>query len=309
MITTKFPTFNRLFRTPLQMSVLATLVSLVLAALINFLFLSPNSLALTLGITLIISGPMSYMTIKAVINMRVTIEEQKLKLLLEHERAEILSKFMQDAAHEFKTPLTLMSSNLYLLEKTTDQAKKEQYSRQTNEQIQTLNTLLETILILTRLDGTDKSNYLRVPVKAAELILDIRSFNNSGRITVLSENMDSLPTVQMNQADIHLALNQIIGNALRFSPVESHVTVRIAPSSQGLVIETCDQGQGMSSETMQRIFDRFYRIDASHTTRGLGLGLAIAKRVLELHDGHLEVQSELGKGTTIKAYLPISRPQ
>ena len=73
-----------------------------------------------------------------------------------------------------------------------------------------------------------------------------------------------------------------------------------------MVFEIKDQGQGMSQKTIQRIFDRFYRLDESHTTRGLGLGLALAKRVFELHDGHIEVQSEPGKGTTVKASLPIS---
>ncbi len=309
IITTKSSTLNRLFRTPFITAVLATLVSLILATLINFLFLSPGTLAMTLLITFMIAAPMSYLTIRLAVTVRETIESQKIRLALEHERANILSKFMRDAAHEFKTPLTLMASNLYLLEKTADQAKKQQYVQHTNEQIQILNTLLDTILILTRLDGTDKMDYIRVPVKAVALLLDIRSFNSSGRIKVLAENPDSLPTVQINLSDLHLALKQIMENAVRFSPPEGEVTVQIAASGQWLVLEIHDQGQGMSSETMQHIFDRFYRIDESHTTRGLGLGLAIAKRVIELHDGHIEVQSELGKGTTFKAYLPIHSPK
>jgi signal transduction histidine kinase len=306
MNTTKFPTPNRLFRTPFITAVFATLVSLIFAALINFLFLSPNSLALTLGITLVIAAPMSYLTIRGAVSLRETIESQKIKLALEHERAEILSKFMRDAAHEFKTPLTLMSSNLYLLERTSDPAKKQHYIQHTNEQIQILNSLLDTILILTRLDGTLKPDYQRVPAKAVELVSDIQSFNSISRIKMLVENADSLPSVQINLSDVHLALKQIIENALRFSPVTGDITVQITSSGQWLILDISDQGPGMSQETMQHIFDRFYRIDESHTTRGLGLGLAIAKRVFELHDGHIEVQSELGIGTTFKAFLPVS---
>jgi signal transduction histidine kinase len=306
MITTKFPPLNRVFRTPFITAVFATLMSLIFAALINFLFLSPNSLALTLGITFVIAAPMSYLTIKLVVTLRDTIEGQKVKLALEHERAEILSKFMRDAAHEFKTPLTLMSNNLYLLEKTTDAEKKQHYTQHTNEQIQILNALLETILILTRLDGTNKQDYSRAPVRGVELATDIASFNSSARIKMLVENTKALPTVLINLSDVHLALKQIIGNALRFSPPTDDVTIQISASTQWLMFEISDQGPGMSNETMQHIFDRFYRIDESHTTRGLGLGLAIAKRVFELHDGHIEVQSELGKGTTFNAYLPVS---
>ncbi len=306
MITTQSSSLNRLFKTPLRTSILATTVSLILASVINLLFLSPQALPMTLFITLIIAAPMSYITIKLVITLRLTIESQKVKLALEHERAEILSKFMRDAAHEFKTPLTLMSTDLYLSEKTTDPQKKIQYTQDMYHQIETLNTLLETILILTRLDSTDKLDYLRVQVNAVELISEIQSFNNNKRVKLLVENPDSLPTVQLNLSDLHLALTQIVGNALRFSPDAGVVTVQITASGQWLVFEIKDQGQGMSPETIQRIFDRFYRIDASHTTRGLGLGLALAKRVFELHDGHIEVQSELGKGTMVKAYLPIT---
>jgi signal transduction histidine kinase len=261
---------------------------------------------MTLLITLVIAAPMSYLTIKLVITLRETIEGQKVKLALEHERAEILSKFMRDAAHEFKTPLTLLSSDLYLLDRNPDQAKKQHYTQDMYHQIETLNTLLETILILTRLDGTDKLDYLRETTNAAELLSDIRSLNNTGRVKLYVENSDSLPSVQINLEDLHVALNQLVGNALRFSPDGSEVSIHIVPSGQRLILEVRDQGQGMSQETIQHIFDRFYREDESHTTRGLGLGLAIAKRVLELHDGHIEIQSELGKGTTVKAYLPIA---
>lgn len=306
MITTRSSNLNWLFKTPLRTSAFATVVSLILASIINFLFLSPNALPMTLFITLVIATPMSYLTVTLVIKLRVTIESQKIKLALEHERAEILSKFMRDAAHEFKTPLTLMSTDLYLFEKTPDPAKKQQYSRDMYHQIETLNTLLDTILILTRLDGTDKLDYLRTEVKAVELLSDIRSLNTSGRIKLLVENPDHLPMLQINPSDVHLALSQILGNALRFSPNTHEVTVQITVSGQWLVFEIKDQGDGMSPETIQRIFDRFYRVDESHTTRGLGLGLAIAKRVFELHDGYIEVQSELGKGTTIKAYLPVT---
>ncbi|MBI1281056.1 MAG: hypothetical protein GC179_23220 [Anaerolineaceae bacterium] len=305
MITTRSSTLNWLFKTPLRASAVATLVSLVFAGIINSVFLSPPALSMTLFITLVIAAPMSYLTIKMVIAFRMTIESQKVKLALEHERAEILAKFMRDAAHEFKTPLTLMSSDLYLLEKSSDSAKKQQYTQDMYKQIETLNTLLETILILTRLDGTDKTDYLRTQVKAVELISDIQTFNSSGRIKLLVENPNTLPMVKINASDLHLALNQILGNALRFSPETSAIAVQIIHFGQWLVFEIKDQGQGMSEETIQRIFDRFYRVDESHTTRGLGLGLAIAKRVFELHDGHIEIQSELGKGTTFKGYIPI----
>lgn len=307
MITTKSNSLNHLFRTPFRTAVFATAVSLLIATIIDLVFLSPSVLGLTLLITLVIAGPMSYLTIRMVVSLRVTIEDQKIKLLLESERADILSKFMRDAAHEFKTPLTLMSTNLYLSEKTSDPEKKQQYTQHTYDQIETLNRLLDTILILTRLDRTDKSTYPLDRIKSCEMLADIQTLNKSERIKLLVENADALPMVKVNLPDLHLALKAIIGNALRFSPSTKEVTVQITTTGQWLLLQITDQGPGMNTETLQHIFDRFYRIDASHTTRGLGLGLSVAIRVIELHNGHIEVQSELGKGTTVKAYLPFSR--
>lgn len=309
MITTKSPTLNRLLRTPLHMAVLATLVSLLMAAVINTLFLSPQSLAMTLIITLMIAAPMSYLTIKLVFDMRTTIVTQKVKLALEHERADILAKFMRDAAHEFKTPLTLMATNLYLGERATEADKKQSYMRQVNEQIHTLNTLLDTILILTRLDSTDPNFYQRKRVNASELVMPLYTLrDNSGRLEIIAEQIDTLPQIYVNLSDLHLVFKQIVENALRYSPVDSPVSMQFSSSGQGILIEIRDRGHGMNPETIQHIFDRFYRADESHTTRGLGLGLAIAKRVIELHHGHIQIESEIGNGTTVKTYIPSSPP-
>lgn len=309
MITTKSPTLNRLLRTPLHMAVLATLVSLLMAAVINTLFLSPQSLAMTLIITLVIAAPMSYLTIKLVFDMRTTIVTQKVKLALEHERADILAKFMRDAAHEFKTPLTLMATNLYLGERATETDKKQNYMRHVKEQIHTLNTLLDTILILTRLDSTDKNVYQRERVNASELVMPLYALrDNNGRLEIIAEQIDTLPHIYVNLSDLHLVFKQIVENALRYSPADSPVSMQFSSSGQGILVEVRDRGHGMNPETIQHIFDRFYRADESHTTRGLGLGLAIAKRVIELHDGHIEIESEIGNGTTVKTYIPSNQP-
>lgn len=305
MQTSKWSVFNRIFRSPLYASIFGTLVSLGLAALINFLFLSPESLGMTLLITLIIAAPMSYITINRVLSMRTTIEQQRIRLAVEHERASILSRFMRDAAHEFKTPLTLMSTNLYLAEKSTNPEKREGYVNNLYTQITTLNTLVETILILTRLDSTNPSTYVYEQVHPAKFLSDLRAFNADGRINILMPDITKFPVLQLNISDFHLAFKQILGNALRYSPSDSPVTVQMAVSDQSLVLEVIDRGSGMPPETVNKVFNRFYRADESHTTRGLGLGLAIAQRVVQLHNGDIQIQSEVNKGTTVTVSLPV----
>ena len=307
MCSTSPSAFNRLLASPLRASAISTLVSLAFASVINLLFLTPQTLPTTLIITFLIAAPMSYLTIRLVIALRVTIETQKVKLALEHERAYILAKFLRDAAHEFKTPLTLMSSSLYLLEKTTDPDKKKQYVHQTLAEIDGLNTLLESILLLTRLDSTDKSSYSRDLVKITGFVTDLRSFSSRPRVKLNIENADLTADVSLNSPDMHLAVKQFIDNALRYSPLTGDVELRIETSGQWLTIAISDSGQGIPDEILPHIFDRFFRSDESHTTRGLGLGLPIAKRIVELHDGHIEIQSTVTKGTTITVFLPLIR--
>ena len=298
-------TRGHFFSTPLRLSISVTIVSMLLAAVMSLILYPLDDLPSVLIMTIGIAGPVSYISSRVLVNLRVAVEEQKVKVALERSRADILSKFMRDTAHEFKTPLALIETSIYLLGRTPDNQKKQEYSQRASDQIKTINALLESILILTRLDSTDKSTYPRELIKSTELLSGIRAFNRGGRLKIVPENPDSLPTVKVNLSDLHLALKQIVDNALRFSPDNSEVTLKIATSDKQLIFEINDQGSGMSDETMQHIFDRFYRVDESHTTRGLGLGLSIAKRVIDLHGGHIEIQSAPGVGTSFRAYVPI----
>ena len=301
----KSSTFNQVFRTPFRVAVLATSMSLLLSGAFTLIFFGSNlrDFLLAMLMILIIAWAVSYLSARGIIALRLTIEDHKVKLALEHKRADILAKFIRDAAHEFKTPLALMETSVYLSRRSLDLQKKEKYGQQTSEQIQILNRLLDSILVLTRLDSIDKADYKRDLILAKELVADIKPTYESERVTLHPTDMDSLPYIQANILDIHLAIKQIVGNGLRFSPAPSPVTVTLTKSGEWLLLQIADGGEGMSAETLQHIFDRFYRIDESHTTRGLGLGLAIAKRVVELHEGRIEVQSEIGKGTTVRIYL------
>jgi len=96
----------------------------------------------------------------------------------------------------------------------------------------------------------------------------------------------------------------VLENALRYSHPASTVAVDLSRVGHFLHIAVTDQGEGITPEALPHIFDRFQCGDESHTTRGLGLGLAIARRVLELHRGRIEVQSQPGKGSTFTLVLP-----
>ncbi len=289
--------------TPLKVSILSSAVCMLLSALIGLVFYRDAILEAMLT-SLVIAAPISYITLRVVVRFRQRIEEQNIRLALEQERANILTSFIRDAAHEFKTPLSIMQNSLYLLEK--DPARTSDQAQRIRDQIKTLDRLLDAILVMTRLDNHRPDDYPRRSVSIRELVAAIRAADPASQFTVLPVNLDGLPATCINLDDVDLALRQILDNARRFSPVDCHIVIQFSHSDPFLLIQISDPGKGMGTETVQHIFERFYREDNSHSTRGLGLGLAIASRALELNRGQIEVQSQPGSGTTVQIYLPIN---
>lgn len=309
MNTRRHSVLNAIFKTPLRVTLMSILSSVGLLLIITILFIPGGELAPPpLIITVVVSGVVSYIGTSVVFNLRKTIETQRIKLALEQERARILARFVRDAAHEFKTPLTIIETSLYLTEKTSDEQKKRDHFQRMHQQIERINTLTDSILLLTRLDSVDKASYLSKTVKTADLFANPKSLNLDNRVQVVLEDVDNLPEVRVNIGDFTLALKQIVENALRFSPAQTPVKLRVESASGWLKISVSDEGAGMTPQTIEHIFDRFYRTDENHTTPGLGLGLPIAKQVIDLHDGKIEVESEPGRSTTVTVSLPTSRP-
>ncbi len=105
---------------------------------------------------------------------------------------------------------------------------------------------------------------------------------------------------------IEQVLENIISNAVKFSPAESRVRISAEVIEERLEVCVADQGDGMTAEQLTRIFDKFYRADASNTALGgLGLGMSIVKTIIEAHHGHIWVESEPGEGTRVTFALPL----
>lgn len=294
---------QRLFSSVRSSTITGILASLALATIIGWLTGAHDLTGMWL-ITLAIAGPVSYVSARAYIGFRSALEQERLKVALEEQRAQILSRFIRDAAHEFKTPLTQIGVSLYLLERAPEAAQREPHAAQIRAQIDSLNALLDSILLLTRFDTADAHAYPRDPVPVRDLEQHIRATHTHPRISLQPHTLDPAHTVPVNLTDLKIALKQVLENALRYSHPASTVAVDLSRVGHFLHIAVTDQGEGITPEVLPHIFDRFQRGDESHTTRGLGLGLAIARRVLELHRGRIEVQSQPGKGSTFTLVLP-----
>ena len=220
--------------------------------------------------------------------------------------------FINSFSHEFKTPIVSIRGFARQLQKDnehhtlTDDQRKE-YTDIISYESDRLARLSFNILLLTKFENqqivTDKTDfYLDEQIRRIVLLLEKEW--NSNEVTIELE----LEEIRYNFNEEMLSqmwLN-IIGNAIKFSHRGGNVYVKCARENDRICVEISDSGEGMNSETIKRIFDKFYQSDHSHKSDGNGLGLSIVKRIAELANAEITVKSEIGRGTTFYVYLPAA---
>ncbi len=241
------------------------------------------------------------------ITERKRAEQQALALAVEKERINILKQFVQNASHEFRTPLSTINTSVYLMTKTDDEAERLKTAGIAREQTQRLTKLLDMVNQLVRLDSgvtfafvsTDINTLLRQIINRAQADL------NKKALSVHFE-LDAPQLVACVDVDwLEEAFQSLLDNAIRFTPDHGSIMVHLHRRGKDVIIEIRDTGIGISPEALPHIFERFWRQDEAHTTPGFGLGLCIAQKVVEQHGGKIEVESCEGAGSAFRVILPI----
>ena len=290
---------------PLLTAFVSTFLGLIVATILG-LILYPNVVYIGWIMTILIGFPISYFITRQTNEFRNKIEAERLKARIEQERIQILATFIQNASHEFRTPLSLIKTNTYLLSHSTDMKKQEKRIEKIVCAVDTIDLLVETMLRLTKLDSVIDYPSHTLPLSSLLPTLENNFKQNQQKSLSLIINCASnLPSICANQEDLLFALEQILTNAAQASPENGVVTINVYVADNTLNISVRDNGGGMSREVMDKMFERFYRYDESHTTYGMGLGLPIAKRIVELHQGTIDVESTLGEYTSVTVSLPI----
>ena len=220
------------------------------------------------------------------------------------------SRFTADASHELRTPITAMraETELTLTEPklSLDMAKAQLESN--IEELDKLTKLSEDLLRLARLDNEP-------PTKSPESIKNIIE-TAIDRVKTPAEKKKQLVTVSKfkdmsilaESSALTEALVTILDNAVKYSPDKSEIKVGVKPTKSGLEISIADKGPGIKDSDIARIFERFYRADQSrnkNTVNGYGIGLSIAKSIIEAHGGNILVKSVIDKGTTFIVSIPL----
>lgn len=237
----------------------------------------------------------------------VAIENARLLAEL-REQDRLKSQFITDASHEMRTPLTAVKGYLQLILDGAMNAEQQRASLEiAARNIDVIIRLVNDILYLQEM-ATIRAE--RVPVALGELVQEVvgaaQEQARLAGVTLRVEIPSDLPPVSGGRKRLTRALANLVDNAIKFNTAGGEVTIRLREEGDYLRVDVSDTGIGIPAEHLDKIFNRFYRIDLSapHLTRGVSLGLPIAKQIVEEHGGEMHVESEPGKGSTFSFTLP-----
>ncbi len=230
------------------------------------------------------------------------------------ETMELKSQFISTVSHELRTPLTSMKESITIV---ADEIAGKINSDQKNflniakRNVERLSRLINEVLDFQKLSAHKmKMNMAENDVKAVvnDVYNTMLPHAKQKNINLIVEfDTDVLKAVFDYDRMIQVLVN-LINNAIKFTPEKGKITVSAGKKGDDLTMKVTDTGMGMPKEALPKIFDQFYQVfQQNQQIKGTGLGLSIVKKIVELHDGRVEVESELGKGTTFTVFFPLNR--
>ena len=259
----------------------------------------------TMGLSLAGSGLLLLVMIGCFYFAVLTILRQK-KLAL------VKNDFINNMTHEFKTPITSISLATQLLQEELKPGKNESMLRYLGiikEENTRLGQQVERVLQTAQMER-EEITLKRKSVDVTALIQHVAEINGpllDSVNGVLSLDLADLPPhISLDEVHISNVLNNLVDNAVKYSPSNPKVEIHAHQQDQGVLISVKDQGMGMPKEALSNIFDAFYRVPTGnvHNVKGFGLGLSYVKKIVEAHGGKVNVKSKLGDGSTFEIYLP-----
>jgi two-component system OmpR family sensor kinase len=227
---------------------------------------------------------------------------------------ERMRQFVADASHELRTPLTTIRgfAELYRQGAAGPPEDTARLVRRIEDEAARMGLLVEDLLLLARLDRERPVALAPVELRvlATEAVQAAKAVAPD-RVVALEVARDAGPLVVLgDDARLRQVLGNLVSNALMHTPPEADISVRMRAEGGSAVIEVADTGPGLSPQQRDRVFERFYRVDAARTrhdgTTSTGLGLAIVSALVSAHGGTVEVDSETGVGATFRVLLPLA---
>jgi PAS domain S-box-containing protein len=276
------------------------------------------------------------------ITERKQAEAQLFALAVEHEKTVILEQFVKDISHDLGTPLTVLGTSGYLLEKLVERLLKStaqvnsalaaddltnvgkpmvEMSHTVGEISKTVSSvqrssdrlqyLVRSMLDMMRLDS--QTHFQFAPHDIVSVVKQAAEAHQAAmsekQIQFDFDVQGQLPTIQLDAYEFSRVVENLLDNAVNHTPQGGGISLSLAQTPGFIALTVSDTGIGISPADLPYIFERFFRGDKARTARqgGTGLGLAIVKKIVEAHHGSIQVMSALGQGTSFRVLLPLSR--
>jgi signal transduction histidine kinase len=230
----------------------------------------------------------------------------------EREVDQLKSSLVSTVSHELRTPLTMIQgfSELLLTRDLAEERSREAL-RQINASAERLTRLIEDLLSVSRIES-GRLVARTEPERLDEVIDDVvATFDEREDRPLVLEVDPHLPEVMADRDKLVQILTNLVSNALKYSEPPSEVRIEAAKVASTVQVAVSDHGIGLTEEEQAQLFSKFFRADRDEVrdAGGTGLGLYIAKSLVEMQDGRLWVSSELGRGSTFSFSLPVARTE
>jgi PAS domain S-box-containing protein len=236
------------------------------------------------------------------------LQEANLKI---QEHADLKNRFVSMASHEFRTPLAniafsagFIRHHFHKLEPQNIMAKLQGIE----SHVAHMAALLDDVLTIGKEDAEKlevKKNCLDVSEFIAKIGQEVQTANNNSHLLHISKSDNAAQHLYTDEKFLRNIFINLLNNAIKYSAGHQHVYVNIYSLENETYFEITDKGMGIGKQDLDKIFEPFYRTDSTRNIKGTGLGLSIVKRAVNLLGARIQVQSELGKGSTFTVILPV----
>lgn len=244
-----------------------------------------------------------------------TVEErtQQLREALKAEKKlnELKTKFLSLVSHEFKTPLTSILTSTSLLSKYTDsdqQDKRDKHISTIKSKVKYLDNILTDFLSIERLES-GKVNYTLSSFPLSKLINEVVYDSNTllkeGQRIRYPNNIDGI-VVEFDEKILELALSNLVHNAIKYSPEDTTIELKVSQEGEQLKIEVVDEGFGIPPEDQPFVFDRYFRATNVLTVQGTGIGLNTVRQHMHNLNANITFKSKLGEGSIFTLHIPLN---
>ena len=251
------------------------------------------------GIIFIVMGGLSYLLAgKTLHPIQEMMEEQ--------------NRFVSDASHELKTPLTSMKSSLevYVRDPKLTLPEAKQVLKDNIYEVNRLQSLSESLLTLSENQlGNINQSFISLHLKTVlTKAYNLVKHNAKEKKIVVNISLAPQQKIDGNEGKLVELFTILLDNAIKYSPDETAISLSCDVVKKGIEIRVTDKGIGIDEKDIPHVFDRFYRSDSARSkvgAGGYGLGLSIAKKIVELHQGTIHIESAVNFGTTVLVWLPF----